>query len=860
MSEPRVEAKQIDLSPSMQRHIFATVVRIPGAMPRVRSVMNPDYFSDQAVADAVAWLNGHWDEFKSTPSKASLLDAFKNEPDTRALVKDAFLEEIPDPEYTIKRIVDFARNRALRSACVMAAGAVAAQAKGDVMRDEKGRPLYSDPDAYIRDLVDKAINVGKSADDLGEDILGGLDAGIEAILHPPAAQLFTTGLAHLDQAGCMIGRGEIGCVLAPAKKGKCVSLDAKLWSPERGPVPAREIAAISRSHPLLAGMDGLKPVVAAVKHRFDIKPMRTLSLHLHSGRIVDGLSTQHKVWVDGHFIPAKDVVPGMYCTSPATLPLSGVASSRDLRLAYCSGVVCGDGSWTIGQGPTLSLHATDDADVLAFWQSALPGSVLGVDNRTVHGIRVRIKTSTMSELAPYGVSQGPKAANKDFPREIYTFGRDAVAAFVAGLFDTDGHCGAAGVEFTFASESLSRGLLDALHVLGIYAVIAYKQARCGPKVFPAWRVQFRAREDLQQFHTMCASLGSHRRKWDRVYLRSRPGVRPMRGNGYRRLPAYYWEEIFSLGVPDPRSTHRHSARRGDRVAHHLHPDFADGAVVFDHVVSVEEGPIVDCVDFEVPGPHTFLCGGVLTHNSHSLLNIAMGNLKQGFNVVYYNMEIKEDRMRERMYRRVAGKTVDQKVDVAAFITKLREKAPRLLKGRCLIKKYPARLATVDDLRAHMSRIVAEGFKPDLVIVDYLGIAKPRQEKEENRFNLESNWLDFRSLCQEFNVAGWSAAQTNRGGVDSNLVTMSQIGECFAIVQHIDVGFSINISQTEYDAGKGRFFVFASRNEQDGAVVPFTFDYSRSLIVTTGVTTATEGAQSAPRPARGSDEARASNHV
>lgn len=450
--EARPVAQHIDLSASMQRHIFATVVRIPGAMPRCRSVLNPDYFSDQSVSDGVAWLLGHWDEFKTTPSKAALLDAFKNEPETRALIKDAFVEEIPDPEYTIKRIVDFARNRALRAACVMAAGAVAAQAKGEVMRDEKGRPMYTDPDAYIRDLVDKAINVGRSADDLGEDILADLEPGIENLLHPVEDQLFTSGFEHLDHAGCMIGRGEIGCVLAPAKKGK----------------------------------------------------------------------------------------------------------------------------------------------------------------------------------------------------------------------------------------------------------------------------------------------------------------------------------------------------------------------------------------------------------SHLLLNIAVGNLKQGFNVVYYNMEIKEDRLRQRVYRRLAGNTVDQKADISAFVKKLREKAPKLLRGKLLVKKYPARLATVDDLRAHMSRIVAEGFKPDMVIVDYLGIAKPRHEKDEMRFNLESNWLDFRSLCQEFKVAGWSAAQTNRGGVESNLVTMSSIGECFAIVQHIDVGFSINISQSEYDSGTGRFFVFASRNEQDGSVVPFTHDFSRSAIRTSGITTATAGAQTAPR--------------
>lgn len=443
--------QQIDISPPMQRHIVATMLRAPGVMLRVRAIVDPDYFSDQAVADCVAWLLGHWDQYKSLPSKEALLDAFKLQPEIRSLVKEMFVEPLPDIDYTVHRIIAFAQNRALRSAVVQAAGVVAAQARGDVLRDDRNKPLYADPDSYIRQLVDKAIMVGKTASDLGEDVAANLEAGIEQLLNPAELERFTTGSTDLDNAGCAIERSEIGCVLARAKAGK----------------------------------------------------------------------------------------------------------------------------------------------------------------------------------------------------------------------------------------------------------------------------------------------------------------------------------------------------------------------------------------------------------SHMLLNIAAGNLRLGRNVVYYNLEIKDERFRQRIYRRVAGKMVDMKVDPAAFVKKLRERFPKQILGKLLVKRYPARTATIDDLRSHLSRVCAEHFKPDLVIVDYLGIMKPRLEYEQVRFNLESNWLDFRSLCQEFNVAGWSAAQSNRQGAGNELVTMTDFGECYAIVQHIDVGFSINMTQAEYDAGKGRFFVLASRNEQDGALIPFEFDYSRSLIKTAGVTTSTEGARSAP---------------
>ncbi len=44
-----------------------------------------------------------------------------------------------------------------------------------------------------------------------------------------------------------------------------------------------------------------------------------------------------------------------------------------------------------------------------------------------------------------------------------------------------------------------------------------------------------------------------------------------------------------------------------------------------------------------------------------------------------------------------------------------------------------------------------------------------------------------------------------------------------------------MTDAEKAEGKGRFFVLASRNEQDGCIVPFEHDYSRSYIKTLAIT-------------------------
>lgn len=220
--------------------------------------------------------------------------------------------------------------------------------------------------------------------------------------------------------------------------------------------------------------------------------------------------------------------------------------------------------------------------------------------------------------------------------------------------------------------------------------------------------------------------------------------------------------------------------------------------------------------------------------SQVLLNIALHQLKQGHDVVLYNLEMQEDRNRHRWYRRIAGPKVDVKTDPETFVEALRARMPHLLKGKLLVKRALAKQFSPQDMRAHLAACHAQGFVPAVVIVDYVGIMKPEKIYDEMRFNLASLWLDFRSICQEFNVVGWSAAQVNRGGAGVELVTMKDIAESFEVVQHLDVGFSISMTQAEREANQGRFFVFASRNDRDGTIIDFTHDFSRSIIKSVGV--------------------------
>lgn len=232
--------------------------------------------------------------------------------------------------------------------------------------------------------------------------------------------------------------------------------------------------------------------------------------------------------------------------------------------------------------------------------------------------------------------------------------------------------------------------------------------------------------------------------------------------------------------------------------------------------------------------------------SQVLLNIAynnaLGRAGAGHDVVYYNLEIKEDRLEDRFGKRVANVKEEDRDNVDVFVRRLKKRHASMVTGKVLLKRFIAKKASIDDIRAHLLQCHANGFRPSLIILDYPGLLKPTKVYDEMRFNLANNWLDFRSLCQEFDVAGWGAAQANRGGAAAELVTMTDIAEAFEIVQHLDVGFSVSRTPDEIENGLGRFFVFASRNDRDGTIIDFKEEYWKSVVQTTGLHEAQEPAK------------------
>ena len=102
-------------------------------------------------------------------------------------------------------------------------------------------------------------------------------------------------------------------------------------------------------------------------------------------------------------------------------------------------------------------------------------------------------------------------------------------------------------------------------------------------------------------------------------------------------------------------------------------------------------------------------------------------------------------------------------------------------GKLMIKQYPTGGANSNHFEALMNELrLKKQFKPDVVIVDYLGICASSRLRvySENSYTLvKAIAEELRGFFVKWDVIGWTAAQTTRAGWDASDLNMSDTAEC-----------------------------------------------------------------------------------
>ncbi len=151
-----------------------------------------------------------------------------------------------------------------------------------------------------------------------------------------------------------------------------------------------------------------------------------------------------------------------------------------------------------------------------------------------------------------------------------------------------------------------------------------------------------------------------------------------------------------------------------------------------------------------------------------------------------------------------------------------------IEGKLIVKEYPTKTASTQTIRNHLEKLKMRDINVDLIIIDYGDLLRPVRYLKEKRNELESIYEELRGIAAEYEAPVWTASQTNRSGLNAEVITMESISEAFNKCFVADFIFSISRTIDDKVANGGRLFVAKNRNGPDGLVFPSVYGYRQCV--------------------------------
>ena len=210
-----------------------------------------------------------------------------------------------------------------------------------------------------------------------------------------------------------------------------------------------------------------------------------------------------------------------------------------------------------------------------------------------------------------------------------------------------------------------------------------------------------------------------------------------------------------------------------------------------------------------------------------LVHLGAQAIKEGKTVIHYTLELQDTVIANRYDSCITGYPLS---DLMSFKDEIYDEI-KDLDGTLIVKEYPTKSASVNTIKAHLNKLRKRGINPGLIIVDYGDLLKPVVVRKEKRAELETIYEDLRGMANEYDCPIWTASQTNRSGLNAEVITMEQISEAFNKCFVADFIMSVSRTIEDKQNNTGKIFIAKNRNGPDGIVYDIFMDTSNVKIKT-----------------------------
>lgn len=252
--------------------------------------------------------------------------------------------------------------------------------------------------------------------------------------------------------------------------------------------------------------------------------------------------------------------------------------------------------------------------------------------------------------------------------------------------------------------------------------------------------------------------------------------------------------------------------------------------VFDHLATVLEDDYRHPIPMGIEGIDNLLNGGLAKGELGVILaptgvgkttvlsKIANSAYNLGYNVLQIFFEDNPKIIQRKhftMWTGIAPQDLSERRDeVMEKVNEVKANS----EGKMILKKLPSDTLTLGQIKNQIRKIIAEGTKIDLIVMDYIDCVAPEKGFAGDEWKSEGSVMrQFEAMCYEFDVAAWTATQGNRSSISSEVVTTDQMGGSIkkAQVGHVIISIAKTLQQKEL--GLATIAITKSRLGQDGVV-------------------------------------------
>lgn len=203
-----------------------------------------------------------------------------------------------------------------------------------------------------------------------------------------------------------------------------------------------------------------------------------------------------------------------------------------------------------------------------------------------------------------------------------------------------------------------------------------------------------------------------------------------------------------------------------------------------------------------------------------LAKIACAALKSGMDILHYTLELSESYVGQRYTTILTGVQTSEHAEKKDEIVR----KVRAIPGRVRIKYYPPQFASAKTLAAHIEKVRATGFKPQLIIIDYADLLKSSDRGRDGLYaELGGIYEELRGLSGETGIPVWTATQTNRAAIDHEVIQADSVGDSYKKVQTADFIMSVSRKTKDKLSKTGRIHIVKNRFGPDGLTFPAKID-------------------------------------